>query len=67
MLAEQLEMNELDIRPETRFADDLGIDSLDVVELIDNIEEEFGIVIVDEHAMEVKTVGDLAELVSSML
>lgn len=67
MLAEQLEMSEEAISPETSFADDLGIDSLDVVELISSIEDEFGIVVTDESVTELKTVGDLAEFVSTLI
>jgi acyl carrier protein len=50
IICEQLEVDEKDVIPEASFVDDLGADSLDQVELIMAMEEEFGISISDEEA-----------------
>ena len=60
MLAEQLNCEASIITPETSFKDDLGADSLDLVELMMSIEEEFDIGEIDEaEAASMKTIGDL--------
>lgn len=43
IIAEQLNVNEAEIKPETKFKDDLGADSLDLFEMVMALEEEFGI------------------------
>lgn len=48
---------------ESRISEDLGADSIDAVELIMNIEEEFDIQISDEAAQTIKTVGDLVRII----
>jgi acyl carrier protein len=58
IICEQLEVNEEDVVPEASFVDDLGADSLDQVELIMAMEEEFGISISDEEAEKIVTVKD---------
>lgn len=58
IICEQLEVNEKDVVPEASFVDDLGADSLDQVELIMAMEEEFDISISDEEAEKILTVGD---------
>jgi acyl carrier protein len=58
MIAEQLGVDEEKVVPEASFADDLEADSLDQVELIMSIEEEFGVNIPDEDAEKIATVGD---------
>ena len=62
IVAEQLGVDEADITLETSF-DDLNADSLDVVELIMALEEEFDIEIPDEDAEKIKTVGDAVEYI----
>ena len=57
IICEQLEVNEKDVVPEASFVDDLGADSLDQVELIMAMEEEFDISISDEEAEKILTVG----------
>ncbi len=52
-----------EFQPETKFVDDLGADSLDMVELAAAVEDEFGFEISDEEARKLVTVGDLIELV----
>ena len=51
----------------TDIANDLGADSLDLVELMMSLEEEFGVLITDEMAKEVKTVGELVNLLEENL
>ena len=58
LILEQLDVQETEITLEARFIDDLGADSLDIVELIMSIEEEFEIEMSDEDAERVATVGD---------
>ena len=58
IIAEQLGVKAEEVTPEASFIDDLGADSLDTVELIMALEEEFGIEIPDEDAEKLTTVGD---------
>jgi acyl carrier protein len=51
------------VKPEASFVDDLNADSLDLVELIMSLEEEFGMEISDEEAEKIKTVGDAQEYI----
>lgn len=61
ILSEQLGINPEEIKMESSFVDDLGADSLDVVELIMALETEFDLEIADEDAEKVSTVGDVVE------
>jgi acyl carrier protein len=63
IICEQLEVNEKDVVPEASFVDDLGADSLDQVELIMAMEEEFDISISDEEAEKIVTVRDAIEYI----
>lgn len=63
IVAEQLGVDEDDIVPEASFIDDLGADSLDIVELIMALEEEFDMEIPDEEAEKIVTVGDAVEYI----
>ena len=63
IICEQLEVDEKDVIPEASFVDDLGADSLDQVELIMAMEEEFNISISDEEAEKIVTVRDAIEYV----
>jgi acyl carrier protein len=58
IIVEQLGVSAEQVKPEARFIDDLGADSLDTVELIMALEEEFEIEIPDEDAEKMVTVGD---------
>ena len=58
LIAEQLGVDESRVVPTASFADDLEADSLDLVELIMSLEEEFGVEIPDDDAEKIATVGD---------
>ena len=62
LVVEQLGVEEDDIAMESSFIDDLGADSLDIVELIMALEEEFSLEIPDTEAEKITTVGDAVEL-----
>ena len=57
IISEQLGVEEDDVVPEAKFVDDLGADSLDTVELVMALEEEFDIEIPDEEAEKIQTVA----------
>jgi acyl carrier protein len=63
IIVEQLGVDESDVTMEASFVDDLNADSLDLVELIMSLEEEFGTEISDEEAERIKTVGDAVEYI----
>ena len=63
IVKEQLGVEEDEIRMESTFVDDLGADSLDIVELIMAFEEEFNIEIPDEKAEKIKTVEDVVKYI----
>lgn len=65
ILAQQFEVSADSISTDTNIVDDLGADSLDVVELIMSVEDEFGFSIPDEDAAELVTVGKLAEYIEA--
>jgi acyl carrier protein len=64
VIVDQLNVEEDDVVEEATFVDDLGADSLDIVELVMALEEEFGISIPDEQAEKIKTVGDAVAYIS---
>ncbi len=61
LIAEELAVEEEEVTPEASFIDDLGADSLDVVELVMAIEEEFDLEIPDEDAEQIGTVQDAVD------
>ncbi|MBW4459873.1 MAG: acyl carrier protein [Nodosilinea sp. WJT8-NPBG4] len=63
IVSEQLGVEEADVKPEASFANDLGADSLDTVELVMALEEEFGIEIPDEAAENIATVQDAVNFI----
>jgi acyl carrier protein len=67
IICEQLEVDEKDVIPEASFVDDLGADSLDQVELIMAMEEEFGISISDEEAEKIATVRNAIEYIEKSM
>jgi len=58
IIAEQLGVSKEEVVPEASFIDDLGADSLDIVELVMAMEEEFDIEIPDDDAEKIQTIGD---------
>ena len=64
IVAEQLGVNEAEVKNESSFVDDLGADSLDTVELVMALEEEFGCEIPDEEAEKITTVQQAIDYVS---
>lgn len=58
IIVEQLGVEEADVKIESSFIEDLGADSLDIVELVMALEEEFEITIPDEDAEKIRTVGE---------
>ncbi len=67
VVSEELAISEDEITEDASFIDDLGADSLDVVELIMALEEEFDIEIPDEDAEEIATVSDAVEYIEENL
>ena len=65
VLSERLSVDEADINEEANFQEDLDADSLDLVEMIMELEDQFGIKIPDEDAQQIQTVGQAVEYVTS--
>ncbi len=65
ILAEQLDVDEDSLTMETDIAKDLNADSLDVVEILMSIEDEFDVEIPDEEIENIKTIGDLVEYIEN--
>ena len=65
VLTEQLGIDENEVTEEASFTEDLDADSLDLVELIMELEDQFGIKILDEDAQKIQTVGQAVDYVSS--
>jgi acyl carrier protein len=65
IIVERLSVDEKDVKEEASFIDDLGADSLDTVELVMALEEEFGMEIPDEEAEKIVTVGDAVKYIES--
>lgn len=65
ILAAQLDVDAEEMALDTKIADDLGADSLDVVELLMAIEDEFSVEIPDEEIEKLKTIGDVVEYIQN--
>ena len=63
MLANQLNIEVDKIKDDSKIIEDLGADSLDTIEMLMSLEEEFGITVPDEKAEELKTVADIANFI----
>jgi acyl carrier protein len=63
IIVEQLSVNAEQVTPEAKFIEDLGADSLDVVELVMAFEEEFGVEVPDEEAEKLLTVSDVIKYI----
>ena len=66
LIADKLNKKIDQITPASRLVEDLGADSLDIVELIMAFEDEFGVSLPDEDIAKMKTVGDVVKFVSSL-
>ncbi len=67
IIAEQLDQDPTEIVPEASFIDDLGADSLDLVELVMHMEEDFDVEIPDEDAENIRTVQDAINYIQQHL
>ena len=65
MLANQLNIDVAKVTDDSRIVEDLGADSLDVVELLMTMEDDFGISVSDEEAVKLKTVQDIVNMLES--
>ncbi|CCQ92367.1 acyl carrier protein [[Clostridium] ultunense Esp] len=65
IIADRLGVEKEKVTPEASFKDDLGADSLDLVELVMELEDEFDMEISDEDAEKIATVGDVLEYIRS--
>ncbi len=63
IVSNQLDVEKEKVKPETSFTNDLGADSLDIVELVMELEEEFDMSIPDEDAEKIRTVGEAVEYI----
>lgn len=65
MISSKLGKKIEDIKPSSRLIEDLGADSLDIVELLMMLEDEYGITIPDQDAMKLSTIGDIVKFMES--
>jgi len=65
LLAEQLNISPDKITDKSKVIDDLGADSLDVVEMLMTLEDEFNITVSDEESVNLKTVGDIVKVIET--
>ncbi|MDE5413001.1 MAG: acyl carrier protein [Bacillaceae bacterium] len=65
IIVDRLGVEESEVKPESSFKDDLGADSLDVVELVMELEDEFDLEISDEDAEKISTVQDVVSYIQS--
>jgi len=66
IVVEQLNVNEDEVKEESKFVEDLGADSLDVVELVMALEEKFDVEIPDEDAEKIVTVSDAMKYIENL-
>jgi len=67
MLAESLNISIEKITPDSKIVEDLGADSLDAVELISRLEDEYNVTVEDEDVENMVTVGDLVNMVEKLI
>jgi acyl carrier protein len=65
IIADQLSMEVEEVKLESTFSDDLGVDSLEIFEIVMSLEEEFDIEIPNEDIENIKTIGDIVNYVNS--
>lgn len=66
LIEEEMNIPADTVNEKSKIAEDLGADSIDAIELIMGIEEEFDIEISDDEAMSIKTVGDLVKVIEKL-
>jgi len=66
VVVEQLNVDVAEVKEESKFVEDLGADSLDVVELVMALEEKFDVEIPDDEAEKIQTVGDAIKFIESV-
>ena len=66
MIAEQLKVDPAEIKPESRLMEDLKADSANIMVMIMDMEDRFGITVEDDQIMKLKTVGDVAAYIASV-
>jgi len=66
VVVEQLSCNPDEVKPESKFVEDLGADSLDVVELVMALEEKFGVEIPDDQAEKIQTVQNAVDFIEGL-
>ena len=66
MIAEQLKVDPAEIKAESRLMEDLKADSANIMVMIMDMEDRFGITVEDDQIMKLKTVGDVAEYIASV-
>ncbi len=67
LIVEKLDVDREDVKPEAHIVDDLGADSLDIVELVMALEDEFDIEIPDEDAEKIRTVQDVFDYIDKIV
>ncbi|MCQ2486601.1 MAG: acyl carrier protein [Clostridia bacterium] len=67
ILAEQIDVDAADITMDALLLEDLGVDSIDVVDLVMSIEDEFGVEVPEDGLDGVKTVGDAVKVIESLV
>ncbi|MBR1676082.1 MAG: acyl carrier protein [Clostridia bacterium] len=65
LLSEQLGVDKAEITPDSDVVKDLGADSLDIVQMLMELEDQFGITVPEEEATEIKTVADIVKIIDS--
>ena len=65
IIVDQLGADENAVTESSKIIDDLGADSLDVVEMLMTLEDEFNVTVSDEESVNLKTVGDIVKLIDS--
>jgi len=67
IIVDRIGVSESDVTLEAKFKDDLGADSLDVVEFMMEVEDEFGVEVADEDAEQLVTVGDVVKYIEEKM
>ena len=65
MIADQLKVDPSEIKPESRLIEDLRADSANIMVMIMDLEDQFGITVEDDQIMKMKTVGDVVDYIES--